>query len=452
MRLGFMIDDIPATFRDAVLVTQTLGVQYLWIDSLCIIQGDKADLAQELSMMGDVYANSYVTITGANISDDTLSFLKERPFDSTLLRIVSNQGNVAEVYLQNYDSRSRFFDQIINNPFKSFATEPLDHRAWALQERYLPRRVLYFGTPQIIWRCQQWNWDESEAKPNFHEYQPYEADNPSEHGLWTVRDLQPRQDEKTGNILQSYEPWYTMIENKYSPRSMSYENDKLTALGGLASYLARKNNATYCAGLWWDDMVFGLFWSRNYLHAAFDIRNYVHGKHIIGNRQHSWPDTIPRPSTWRAPSWSWASINGPVSFIERWEYNILDSVNLKHCFIEPKYGNPYTELKSGYLEIQAPVLPFTWLDNDTSDTQDGVITFYGYPDSNDEDQGGISAVILLYSGSIDQMRALNCIMARKTNRSSQSYERIGLLKMDFLSNAKAALILENAPVTNIRLI
>jgi hypothetical protein len=146
MRLGFTIDDIPATFRDAVLVTQTLGVQYLWIDSLCIIQGDKADLAQELSMMGDVYANSYVTITGANISDDTLSFLKERPFDSTLLRIVSNQGNVAEVYLQNYDSRSRFFDQIINNPFKSFATEPLDHRAWALQERYLPRRVLYFGT------------------------------------------------------------------------------------------------------------------------------------------------------------------------------------------------------------------------------------------------------------------------------------------------------------------
>jgi hypothetical protein len=152
--------------------------------------------------------------------------------------------------------------------------------------------------------------------------------------------LQPRQDEKTENILQSYEPWYTVIENKYSPRSMSYENDKLTALGSLASYLARKNNATYCAGLWWDDMVFGLFWSRNYLHAAFDIRNYVHGKHIIRSRQHSLPDTIPKPSIWRAPSWPWASISGPVSFIERWKYNILDSVNLKDCFLEPKYGKP----------------------------------------------------------------------------------------------------------------
>jgi Heterokaryon incompatibility protein (HET) len=120
MRLGFTIGGIPATFRDAVLVTQTLGVQYLWIDSLCIIQGDMADLAQELSMMGDVYANSYVSITGAIIADDTHSFLKERSFDSTLLRIVSNRGSVAEVYLQNCDSRSRFFDQIINNPFKSF--------------------------------------------------------------------------------------------------------------------------------------------------------------------------------------------------------------------------------------------------------------------------------------------------------------------------------------------
>jgi hypothetical protein len=108
-------------------------------------------------------------------------------------------------------------------------------------------------------------------------------------------------------------------------------------------------------------------------------------------------------------------------------------------------------LKSGYLEIQAPVLPFTWLDNDTSDAQDGVIHFYGYPDYNDEDQGGISAVILLDSGSIDRMTELNCIMVRKTNRSSQGYERIGLLKMDFRSNTKAALILENVSVTNIRL-
>jgi len=99
-----------------------------------------------------------------------------------------------------------------------------------------------------------------------------------------------------------------------------------------------------------------------------------------------------------------------------------------------------------------PVLPFTWLGNDASDTQDGATTLHGYPDYNDEDQEGISAVILLYSGSIDQMRKLNCIMARKINRPSQSYERIGLHKMDFLSNAKAALILETAPVTNIRLI
>jgi hypothetical protein len=101
-----------------------------------------------------------------------------------------------------------------------------------------------------------------------------------------MRDLQPHQDEKAGNILQSYEPWYTMIENKHSPRSMSYKNDKLTVLGVLASYLARKNNATYCAGLWWDDIASGPFWSRNYLHAAFDIRSYVHGRHIIRNLQH----------------------------------------------------------------------------------------------------------------------------------------------------------------------
>lgn len=54
MELGFKVDDAPATFRDAILVTRTLVIHYLWIDFICIIQQDSADLAKELSMMGDV--------------------------------------------------------------------------------------------------------------------------------------------------------------------------------------------------------------------------------------------------------------------------------------------------------------------------------------------------------------------------------------------------------------
>lgn len=42
---------LPATFQDAVDFTRRLGLQYIWIDSICIIQGDEADWARESSLM-----------------------------------------------------------------------------------------------------------------------------------------------------------------------------------------------------------------------------------------------------------------------------------------------------------------------------------------------------------------------------------------------------------------
>lgn len=45
-------DRLPATFKDAVLVCRNLGIQYLWIDSLCIIQDDHGDWEREAAQMG----------------------------------------------------------------------------------------------------------------------------------------------------------------------------------------------------------------------------------------------------------------------------------------------------------------------------------------------------------------------------------------------------------------
>jgi hypothetical protein len=59
-------DRMPLTFQDAFRVSEALGFQYVWIDALCIIQDDEQDVQKEMSMMGDIYRNSTVTIFAAN--------------------------------------------------------------------------------------------------------------------------------------------------------------------------------------------------------------------------------------------------------------------------------------------------------------------------------------------------------------------------------------------------
>ena len=56
------IAELPLTFRDAVKVTRGLKVQYLWIDSLCIMQGEGEDWKEESKRMEDVYTSAHCTI------------------------------------------------------------------------------------------------------------------------------------------------------------------------------------------------------------------------------------------------------------------------------------------------------------------------------------------------------------------------------------------------------
>ncbi|KAK3316863.1 heterokaryon incompatibility protein-domain-containing protein, partial [Apodospora peruviana] len=66
---GMEVSRLPKTFQDAVVITRELGVRYLWIDALCIIQGDKADWAAESARMADVYGNAYLVIAASGAAD-----------------------------------------------------------------------------------------------------------------------------------------------------------------------------------------------------------------------------------------------------------------------------------------------------------------------------------------------------------------------------------------------
>lgn len=138
---GIPLASLPANFRDAVIATRALGKEYLWIDSLCIVQGDEADWKLEASKMADVFRGAYCVVAASSASDSTKGFLKrsETQQDCVLVNSVSH----GEVYL------STAVDDFLGDVQNAV----LNSRAWVFQERALARRTLHFTQRQTYFEC-----------------------------------------------------------------------------------------------------------------------------------------------------------------------------------------------------------------------------------------------------------------------------------------------------------
>ncbi|KAH6661607.1 heterokaryon incompatibility protein-domain-containing protein [Halenospora varia] len=138
---GFSIADLPLTFRDAVKVARGLQVQYLWIDSLCIIQGKNGDWDQESERMEGVYASAYCTVAATSAIDSNAGFLK-RNVSSEYVHVQDDSGRTVYVCTGMAD-----FDKEVEKE------AVLNTRAWVMQERFLSRRTIHFGASQVYWEC-----------------------------------------------------------------------------------------------------------------------------------------------------------------------------------------------------------------------------------------------------------------------------------------------------------
>lgn len=296
-REGFDVEEAPKTFRDAILVAHRLGICYLWIDSLCIIQGDASDWATEASRMAAVYSNAYLTIAAANADDDSKGFLTSRPFAYTTLNIVTPAGDSTTVFLQRGSGGVR-------NPGER--VEPVDTRAWILQEQWLSHRTLRFGTDQISWSCFTQIFAEVSSEPLGSSSQ--------------------------GAMLFQVMPSWNEIVTIFSRRRLSYDVDKFPALAGVAES-TNSRRSPYCAGMWWDEMPNCLLWETS--------------------------QTGPPLSEYIAPSWSWAAVNGPIAYPPKSQcskYIMLPQVKFLGYHIQTDVENPYGRLtEPACLKLKAPL-------------------------------------------------------------------------------------------------
>jgi hypothetical protein len=98
---GIKLDSLSKTFRDAVQVTQSIGIDYLWIDSLCIIQNDEADWGKEAAVMGSVYEQAYCTIMAAAASNGSVGCFAQSVDQDDMIQISSAANNArhGDIYL-----------------------------------------------------------------------------------------------------------------------------------------------------------------------------------------------------------------------------------------------------------------------------------------------------------------------------------------------------------------
>lgn len=144
---GFSLTSLPKTFRDAISVTRSLGIDFIWIDSLCIIQDSKSDWETESARMGQVYQYSYCNIAATGAHDSTEGLFFER-----------NKGLLETFDIQVNWSIPKTQGRFVLCPIgliRRGVRSPLYNRGWDLQEQLLAPRTVSFDRKQVVCFCRE---------------------------------------------------------------------------------------------------------------------------------------------------------------------------------------------------------------------------------------------------------------------------------------------------------
>ena len=343
LKRGISISDLPKTYQDALIVGGWLQCQYLWIDSLCIIQDSVEDWQRESAEMRHVYKNARLNIaaTGAVDSSVGLFFDRDPSIVSTGLVSVSWDGNLPK-------GTFRFFLRHIWA--HSIGRAPLSRRAWVVQERFLARRNLHFGLESMFFECH-----ELEACETFPGRLPAFFQRQS---INRFKDVYPSTDPNpTARAISFLKSWQKIV-HAYMQCDLTYASDKMIALSGIAEEFRSIRDDVYLAGLWKDCFfIEQLLWSVRY-----------------GNKQVNGQPSM-RPSVYRAPSWSWLSIDANIEFVLNFEPSFIDIVEASVRLVND--NSPTGQVEQGALSIcgQLERASFKKKPNKRAD-------FYLYDDNN----------------------------------------------------------------------
>lgn len=316
-------DELSAAHKDILRLAGELDIRYVWIDALCIIQGDLEDWMYESSRMGQVYGNSLVTVIAARSGDSSQGFVEnafvQDPPPCPLPLAQPGEG-VATPELFVCLPRSGVYG-------------PVSKRGWCFQEMNLCRRALVYGEEQLFFRCReqyifengrisdetQPSWAAITAGPLARLFRPSKGVGPRT----TLNGMDRRE-----RVLKS---WYLMVMD-YTERELSNPHDIFAGISSIAQLAEASLESRYLAGIWEGDLVRGLLWKS---------RHQCRG--TLPGTPGAWePVKRPEPTFLapgpirRAPSWSWAAVQGPTMHISI----ICSRYKADKVVVRPRHSDP----------------------------------------------------------------------------------------------------------------
>ena len=345
MQAGIPVLELPTLYQDAVTACRQLEIRYLWIDSLCIIQDQERDWTREIATMGAVYSNALCNIEASHAPDSSgrLFFSRNqtriRPFPVT---VEWHQDGPLQFFLIDLSVQ-------LENDMKE---APLVKRAWVLQEQLLAKRSIIYSKTQLHWVCRTQEASEMfpKAVPDLREGDDLLCHSLKPRPLQCLKGMIASKDPivfnhwsyGSGRIMSPMEQfWFSWrsIVLDYTRRSLTLEKDKLAAIAGLASELQSKINIQYIAGMW-----------NIRFYIEYDLCWWVSER--ADGRQPF------RPAKYRAPTWSWASVEGVISYNHRSDYDLTGDTQLafvEDVKVETLDGTATGPVKSASMQIEGPL-------------------------------------------------------------------------------------------------
>ncbi|KAJ0162505.1 hypothetical protein CTA2_4444 [Colletotrichum tanaceti] len=286
-------EKLPRTLSEAIHVTRELGIPYLWIDSLCIIQEDEQDWKKEAAQMGAVYSDAHVVITAAALDTSHGGLFRDRDEASVRPVLLTASSPPAP------RSKSRRYVVPSGGDWEAASYSPITNRAWPLQEDILGARILSFRADQLSWACLSMMATEVDPDGAVSERDRSSAAKRAERQSIRLRSLRgvlpgptshtSTQENRPASVRERdvrFQVWEKVVQ-QYSSRAITMQTDRIPVILGVGRRLEANLHDSFVAGIW---------------RGAYCLRSL------------GWQAEAPGDLVAHYPSWSWASTTSRVSY------------------------------------------------------------------------------------------------------------------------------------------
>lgn len=330
------LDDSSQTFLDAAQVCRNLGIRYLWIDSLCIVQDDGEDWAREAGKMSEVYRNASLTISAEAAQNAREGLFKQVPpsaHQQVDIAWTAPSGDPITLHVRLRGVHVERLEAITNFAHSSaeVSKSELSERAWVLQERLLSTRNLHFFVEEIAWSCCSISRCECRTGAEV-----------TDTSVFKKLKIGPSM--SYSGTEEMHREWTNLVA-EFTRRKLTKIKDRLPAISGLAKLCGEVTSSKYYAGLFDDNLEYSMLWMSDYNAYTFLIYRNPH-----------------RP---QMPTWSWASTTGPVKYLYRQRNQFVRGVH--DVTVEPLFKvlaaevslhgpNVYSDVDRGFMKIRGQLL------------------------------------------------------------------------------------------------